>query len=152
MLSLFATAPALLIGGHGFAGVRCLAPRMDLALTPKLIELGCDEALWSEVRNKQALIDMEDNEGQCRKRIEFLKGAVAGGDDASSRPARPARPDGPYELRGEAPEGVDPVGRSSRSCSAADGGRGEAPSPRVESAISQLSPILPAARRQTTTI
>lgn len=107
MLALFATVPALLIGGHGFAGARCLAPRMqELALTPKLIELGCDEALWSEIRNKQALLDMEDSEEKCRKRIEFLKSAVASGDDSSqARPAR--RPDGPYELKGEAPEGVN---------------------------------------------
>lgn len=113
MLALFSIAPipALLIGGHGLAGGRAVQLRMDaieLALTPSLIEMGCDEALWSEVRNKQALLDMaEKNEAQCRKRIEFLRAAVASGDDSSAPARKPARPDGPFQLFGEAPEGVD---------------------------------------------
>ena len=112
MLHAIATAVAgLLIGGHGgFATTsRLTMPRMQesLALTPQLIELGCDEALWSEVRNKQALLDMVDNEEQCRKRIEFLKRAVATGDDGSAPSRKQARLAQPFTLFGEAPEGID---------------------------------------------
>lgn len=112
MLALFAvTVPAFTLiggGGHAFAPLtRALHPRMDLELTPQLIEFGCDESLWKEVRNKQALLDMADNEVQCRKRIDFLKRAVEQGDDGAAPARKAARTMKPFELYGEVPEGID---------------------------------------------
>jgi hypothetical protein len=55
MLALLGSASTGLLVGRAFSDVRrCLAPRMDLELTPTLIEWGCDAELWKETRNKQA--------------------------------------------------------------------------------------------------
>tara|TARA_B100000780_G_scaffold252534_1_gene199694 strand:+ start:584 stop:769 length:186 start_codon:yes stop_codon:yes gene_type:complete len=55
MLALLGASPTGLLVGHAFSDVRrCLAPRMDLELSPTLIEWGCDAGLWKETRNKQA--------------------------------------------------------------------------------------------------
>ena len=54
MLALLGTASTTHLVGHAFSDVRrCLAPRMNLELTPTLIEWGCDAELWKETRNKQ---------------------------------------------------------------------------------------------------
>lgn len=82
----------------------------ELVLTPTLIEWGCDEDLWSETRNKQALLDLAEagNEAKGRQRIEFLKAAIAKGSDGSAAPTSQRVPNhGPYRLLGPAPEGVD---------------------------------------------
>jgi len=112
-LALFVVtvAPALLIGGHGSAGRITLQPRMqatELQLTPTLVEFGCDEALWADVRNKRALLDLAKNEVKCRKQIEFLRAAVAKGNDGSAPTSRKqSRLNTPFQLHGEAPEGID---------------------------------------------
>ena len=89
MLVLFANAAAALVSGYGLSASRSavlMQAADELVLTPALIEFGCDEALWREVRNKQALLDMAENEAQCRKRIEFLKSVT--GDNAAAPRAR----------------------------------------------------------------
>ena len=76
MLVLFANAAAALVSGYGLSASRSavlMQAADELVLTPALIEFGCDEALWREVRNKQALLDMAENEAQCRKRIDRIR-------------------------------------------------------------------------------
>jgi len=109
-------APALLVGPGstriGTARVSRAVTRMDaVELPPTLIEWGCDEALWSEIRDKQALLDMASagNEDKARKRIEFVKAAVAKGSGIKGGWSQMGKVDRnrPYELKGAAPEGAD---------------------------------------------
>ena len=78
-------------------------------MAPTLAEWGCDEALWGEIRNKQALLDLAEagDEKKGRERIEFLR-RVTSGEGDNMKPSAPRMPNhGPFSLSGEAPEGVD---------------------------------------------
>merc|ERR1719247_1881516 len=87
--------------GHGTA-MRMQSVRMQ-ELTPALIDLGCDEELWSEVRNKQALLDLVDS-GDMKKaqdRVDFLRRVTS-----SESPPLKSPNHGKYVQAGAAP-GVD---------------------------------------------
>ena len=98
-------------GDEAGARARLEMVRIDVSetesfeLTPQLIEWGVDEELWSNVRNKRALWDLANSgeEAKCRERIEQCRRSIARGDAPRPTP----RKEGPYELRGDPPDGVD---------------------------------------------
>jgi uncharacterized surface protein with fasciclin (FAS1) repeats len=90
-------------------------------LPPLLLEWGCDEELWSKIKQKRSLEKLmeEKREEQGRKRIASLRELIANAPSPAPAPvqkkvgAQPRKPaakidkKGPYILYGELPSGFD---------------------------------------------
>jgi hypothetical protein len=91
-------------------------------LPPLLEEWGCDDELWSKIKNKRSLekLARDNEEEHARKRIESLRATIAASPPPAPRAATstkkrdspkkskaPVRKDGPYELFGKVPDETD---------------------------------------------
>ena len=94
-------------------------------LPAEIAALGCDEAAWAAIKNKRGLIKLIGDEEHLKKRVASmlellanvppptasespsLEGRKAGNAKAAKKTKMLQRKDGPYELYGELPDGLD---------------------------------------------
>ena len=136
MLYLAITAAlSFTLSSHGIARPDArfgVAPMMQVQadrppppLPEEIAALGCDEETWASIKNKKGLIKLIGDEDHLKKRLAAITelvanappkteappatkgGRKAGNAKAAKKTKMLQRKDGPYELYGELPDGMD---------------------------------------------